>query len=59
MSDKSVSIDRINLIEKDEIVNSESETAKILNNLFSNIIKNLGIPVYNDFDSVIENMKDS
>ena len=57
-SDKSVSRDRLNLIAKDEIVKSESETAKSLNKLFSNIVKNLGIPVYDDFDPIIENMKD-
>ena len=57
-SDKSVSRDRLNLIAKDEIVKSESETVKSLNKLFSNIVKNLGIPVYDDFDPIIENMKD-
>ena len=46
------------MIAKDEIVKSESETAKSLNKLFSNIVKNLGIPVYDDFDPIIENMKD-
>ena len=49
-SDKSVS--------RDEIVKSETETAKILNQLLSNIVKNLGIPVYNNFDPIVENMKD-
>ena len=33
-SDKSISRDRINLIEKKEIVKSESETAEILNKFF-------------------------
>ena len=46
------------MIAKDEIVKSESETVKSLNKLFSNIVKNLGIPVYDDFDPIIENMKD-
>ena len=37
---------------------SESKTAEILNKLFSNIVKNFGIPVYDNFDPVIENIKD-
>ena len=56
-SDKSVSRDRINIIEKEEIDKSKSEAAEILNKFFSDIVKNLGIPVYNDFDPIIENMK--
>ena len=31
---------------------------EVLNKFFSSIIKNLNIPVYYDFDPVIENMKD-
>ena len=58
ISDKFVSRDRIDLKEKKEIVKSESETAEILNKFFSNIVKNLGIPVYVDFNLIIENMKD-
>ena len=58
IADKFVPRDRINLKEKKEIVKSESETAEILNKFFSNIVKNLGIPVYVDFNLIIENMKD-
>ena len=58
ISDKSVSRNRKNLIEKKEKVKSESETAEILNKFFSNIVKNIGISVYDDFDQIIENMKD-
>ena len=58
IADKFVSRDRINLKEKKEIVKSESETAEILNKFFSNIVKNLGIPVYVDFNLIMENMKD-
>ena len=57
ISDKPISRDRINLIENKEIVKSESETVQIFNKFFSNIAKNLCIPVYNDFDPIIENMK--
>ena len=31
---------------------------EILNKFFSNISKNLGIPVYHDFDPIMENIKD-
>ena len=55
-SDKSVSRDRINITEKEEIDKSKSEATEILNKLFSNIVKNLVIPVYNDLDPIVENM---
>ena len=41
----------IGLLEKEEIVKSESDSMKILNKFLSNIVKNLNIPAYNDFDS--------
>ena len=46
---------------KKEIVKSESETAEIFNfffKFFSNIVKNLGIPDYDNFDPILENMKE-
>ena len=58
ISDKSVSRDQINLTEEKEIVKSKSEAAEVLNKFFSNIVKNLGIPAYDDFDPIIEKMKD-
>ena len=58
ISDKLVWIDTINLIEKKGIVKSESETAEILNKFFSNLVKNFDIPLYDNFDPVIQNMKD-
>ena len=39
-----VSRNQINLIEKKEIVKSESETVEILNKFFSNIVKYLDTP---------------
>ena len=45
-------------MEKKKIVKSESETADILIKFFSNILKNLGITDYDNFDPNIENMKD-
>ena len=31
---------------------------EILDKFLSNIVENLGIPVYTDFDPILENMKD-
>ena len=37
---------------------TESETAEVLNNFFSNIVKNLKIPEYENLDPNFENVKD-
>ena len=50
--------ERISLIENGEIVKTEKETAEIFNSLFGNIVKNLNISQYSDFDPIIENVKD-
>ena len=36
----------------------EKGTAEVFNNFFSNIVKNLNISQYSDFDPIIENVKD-
>ena len=56
LSDRSRMKDRISITEKDEILKTESETAEILHSLFSNIIKNLTILRYSEFDCVTENI---
>ena len=43
-SDKVTSSEKINLIEEDEIMINENDTARILKTLFSNIVNNLKIP---------------
>ena len=58
LSDKSRIRDRINISEKGKILKSESETAESLNSSFSNIVKNLNISRYSEFDPVIENIAD-
>ena len=57
-SDKSVKCDKINLNENGELLKSESETAEVFNNFFSNIVKNLKIPEYKNLNTNIENVKD-
>ena len=55
LSDKSRIRDRINISEKGKILKTESETAESLNSFFSNIVKNLNISRYSEFDPVTEN----
>ena len=58
LSDKSVKCGKINLNENGELLKSESETAEVFNNFFSNIVKNLKIPEYKNLNANIENVKD-
>ena len=58
LSDKSRFRGRINISEKSEILKTESETAESLNSFFSNIVNNLNISRYSEFDSVKENITD-
>ena len=58
LSDKSVKCDKVNLNENGELLKSESETAEVFNNFFSNIVKNLKIPEYKNLNTNIENVKD-
>ena len=46
------------MIENGEIVKTEKGTAEVFNNFFGNIVKNLNISHYSDFDPIIENVKD-
>ena len=54
LSEKSHIRDRISITEKSEIV----KTAETLNSFFSNIVKNLNISRYSEFDTVTENIAD-
>ena len=58
LSDKSVKSDKIHLNENGNLITGESETAEVLNNFFSNIVKKLKIPEYENLNSNIENIKD-
>ena len=44
--------------ENGKIVKTEKETAEVFNNFFGNIVKNLNISQYSDFDPIIEKVKD-
>ena len=47
------------MVEKREIFKTDLETAEVLNTFFGNIVKNLEINQYWNFDPVINHFKDS
>ena len=58
LSEKFNTRERISLSENDEIVKTEKDTDEVFNNFFGNIVKNVIIFQYSNFDAVIENVKD-
>ena len=58
LSDKIVSREKITLIGEDEIVESDSNTAQILNTFFSNIVSNFKIAEYANSDPISDNIND-
>ena len=58
-SDKVTSFEKITLIEEDEIIGNDSDTVRVLNTFFSNIVSNLKIPEYTKCDPVSEFISDS
>ena len=56
-SDKIVTRDRIHLTENGQVVRTELETAETLNNVFGNVIKNLMIPKYSEYDRSIDRVE--
>ena len=57
LSEKFNSRERTSLSENGEIVKAGKRTAEIFNKFFGNIVKNLSVSQYCDFDSIIENVK--
>ena len=58
LSNKVVSNEKITLVEKGNIVENDKKTATVLNDFFSNIITNLGIPQYIEGEPVSQNIDD-
>ena len=61
LSDKIVSrviVSKISLTEEDEIIESDRNTAQILNTFFSNIVSNLKIAEYANCDPISDNIND-
>ena len=50
--------EQISLVEEWEILNTDLETAEVLNTFFVSIMKNLEIKQYLNFDAMINNVKD-
>ena len=51
LSDRSMKSDQVHFSENEELKKSQSEAAEVLNNFFSNILKNLKIPNYENLNS--------
>ena len=58
LSNKIVSNEKITLVEGETIIITDQANPAMLNNFFSNIVKNLEIPQYNQVDSICQNIKD-
>ena len=56
LSDKIVLSERITLIDNGEVVAIEQDTANVLNTFSSNIVTNLKIPEYVDYDPIANNI---
>ena len=48
-------LQRINLIENNELVKTDLETAQVLNKIFSNILQNLDISRYSNDEPLVSN----
>ena len=53
-----ISNEEITIVEGDKIIRSDKETAKVLNQFFSNVVTNLNIPQFNQIDRTSENISD-
>ena len=58
LSDKITSKEKITLIEENEIVSNDENTAQVLNTFFSNIVGSLHIPEYVTNDPISDNISD-
>ena len=58
LSNKIMSREKVTLIEEDEIVEGDINTAQILNTSFSNIVSNLKIAEYANCDPISDNIND-
>ena len=58
LSNKIISDEKITIVEGDKIIRSDEETAKVLNEFFSNVVTNLNIPQFNQIDRTSDNISD-
>ena len=50
--------ERITLIDNGKVVTTEQDTAIVLNTFFSNVVTNLKITKYTDYDPIANNISD-
>ena len=58
LSDKTHGNDKIHLIENDELLKTDLETAEVFNEFFSNIVQNLNIPRFENDEPIVNNISD-
>ena len=58
LSDKVTSKEKITLIEENEIISNDENTAQVLNTFISNIVGSLNIPEYITNDPIYDNISD-
>ena len=58
LSEKMSGMDKIHLIENNELIKNDLKTAEFLNNFFSNIVQNLNIARYTSEESFVDNISD-
>ena len=58
LSNEVVCNEKITLVEQNNIVENDKKTTTVLNNFFSNIITNLGIPQYTEGEPVSQYIND-
>ena len=58
LSDKIIAKEKITLIEENEIVSNDKNTAQVLNTFFSNIVGSLNIPEYITNGPISDNITD-
>ena len=58
VSDKLLSTQKITLIDNNKIVKNDDDTARVLNTFFSNIVSDLKIPDYNNYNLLAENIQE-
>ena len=58
LSDKTHRNDKIHLIENDELLKTDLETAEVFNEFFSNIVQNLNILSFENDEPIVNNISD-
>ena len=58
LSNKIILNEKITIVESDKVIRGDNETAKVLNEFFSNVVTNLNIPQFSYIDRTFENIND-